>query len=88
MPRHAEAGASASSATNVISQQPAAAKQNETSGGGVRDEDVRALEEGEGVYEEQPGCCSWLCCKMVCWFFCCPPCPSRIVAKQAFLPPQ
>uniref|UniRef100_A0AAV2LLU0 Alpha/beta hydrolase domain-containing protein 17C n=1 Tax=Knipowitschia caucasica TaxID=637954 RepID=A0AAV2LLU0_KNICA len=24
----------------------------------------------------------------LCWLFCCPPCPSRIAAKLAFLPPQ
>ncbi|XP_036211366.1 alpha/beta hydrolase domain-containing protein 17C isoform X3 [Myotis myotis] len=24
----------------------------------------------------------------LCWLFCCPPCPSRIAAKLAFLPPE
>uniref|UniRef100_A0A3Q2YBH4 Alpha/beta hydrolase domain-containing protein 17C n=3 Tax=Hippocampus comes TaxID=109280 RepID=A0A3Q2YBH4_HIPCM len=24
----------------------------------------------------------------ICWLFCCPPCPSRIAAKLAFLPPE
>ena len=65
----------------VVSREPKAGEDTEDAA------DVRALGE-DGFGEDDPGCCSWLCCRMVCWFFCCPPCPSRIVAKQAFLPPQ
>lgn len=40
-------------------------------------------------YNEDDGCCcSWFCVKAICSMFCCPPVPSIIVAKQAFLPPQ
>ena len=38
-------------------------------------------------YEDEP-CCTCFCVKMVCHMFCCPPVPSIIVAKQAFLPPE
>eukprot|EP00039_Didymoeca_costata_P007394 m.99201 g.99201 ORF g.99201 m.99201 type:complete len:329 (-) comp13671_c0_seq5:146-1132(-) len=39
-------------------------------------------------YPEEPPCCSWECCKLVCWIFCCPPCPASIISKQAFMPPK
>lgn len=29
-----------------------------------------------------------LACSELCYLFCCPPCPSRIAAKLAFLPPE
>eukprot|EP00041_Stephanoeca_diplocostata_P027388 m.751519 g.751519 ORF g.751519 m.751519 type:complete len:552 (+) comp23168_c0_seq5:257-1912(+) len=35
----------------------------------------------------EPPCCSCACVREVCGLFCCPPCPSIIVAKQAFMPP-
>eukprot|EP00040_Diaphanoeca_grandis_P019086 m.100547 g.100547 ORF g.100547 m.100547 type:complete len:335 (+) comp27253_c1_seq1:36-1040(+) len=43
-------------------------------------------DEYEDDFDDGP-CCSCYCCKMVCKMFCCPPIPSIIVSKQAFLPP-
>ena len=31
---------------------------------------------------------TWMSMKRICGIFCCPPCPSKIASKLAFLPPE
>lgn len=41
----------------------------------------------EETQQQSGGCCRNNLCCALCSIFCCPPCPSSIVAKYAFMPP-